>query len=455
MKNATYRLKDLATRPSAAATQNACKLCAPLGAALVFNGIAGAIPLLHGSQGCSTYIRRYVIGHFREPIDIASSSFSEETTIFGGGDNLRLAISNMVQQYHPSLIGIATTCLAETIGEDIAMHLRGIDPATELPPIVHVSTPSYHGTHIDGFHRTVYGLIDRFAQYATPRKSVALFPGMLSPADFRHLRSVVESFGLECIMTPDYSLTLDGGSWEDYQSIPQGGTTIAELTATGSCAAAIEFRSVEKPDLSAAALLQQRCHMSSYTLPLPLGIDACDRFFSTLSRIAGTPVPQQHTLTRARLVDSYVDGHKFVAGKRIAVYGDEDLAPALALFAAEIGCRVTVIVSGASEKQLRGTCASLPNLSETMILPDADFEDLNAAAAQTGTELLIGSSKGYHLARKLGIPLVRAGFPVHDRLGGQRLLHTGYEGTLQLFDRIVNTIIDHKQAASDVGYMTW
>jgi nitrogenase molybdenum-iron protein alpha/beta subunit len=66
-----YALAALTPSPSAAATQNACKLCAPLGAALVFKGIRGAVPLLHGSQGCSTYIRRYLISHFREPVDIA------------------------------------------------------------------------------------------------------------------------------------------------------------------------------------------------------------------------------------------------------------------------------------------------------------------------------------------------------------------------------------------------
>ena len=68
-------------------TRNACKLCTPLGACLVFRGVEGCIPFLHGSQGCSTYIRRYLISHFREPIDIASSNFHEESAIFGGSNN--------------------------------------------------------------------------------------------------------------------------------------------------------------------------------------------------------------------------------------------------------------------------------------------------------------------------------------------------------------------------------
>ena len=76
------------TRQPSSATRNACKLCAPLGACLAFRGVEGAIPLLHGSQGCATYIRRYMISHFREPMDIASSNFGETAAIFGGRENL-------------------------------------------------------------------------------------------------------------------------------------------------------------------------------------------------------------------------------------------------------------------------------------------------------------------------------------------------------------------------------
>ena len=62
--------------PSHVSTTNACKLCTPLGATLAFKGVEGAIPFLHGSQGCATYMRRYIISHFREPMDIASSALA-------------------------------------------------------------------------------------------------------------------------------------------------------------------------------------------------------------------------------------------------------------------------------------------------------------------------------------------------------------------------------------------
>ena len=46
-------------------TRNACKVCTPLGASIVFKGVEGCVPLIHGSQGCATYIRRYLISHYK------------------------------------------------------------------------------------------------------------------------------------------------------------------------------------------------------------------------------------------------------------------------------------------------------------------------------------------------------------------------------------------------------
>ena len=62
-------------------------------------------------------MRRYLISHYKEPVDIACSNFGEQTAIFGGSVNLKTALDNLQKQYHPELIGIATTCLSERITE--------------------------------------------------------------------------------------------------------------------------------------------------------------------------------------------------------------------------------------------------------------------------------------------------------------------------------------------------
>ncbi len=94
------------SNPSYVSTTNACKLCKPLGACLAFRGVEGAVPFLHGSQGCATYMRRYIISHYREPMDIASSSLGEKQAVYGGGPNLKQGLGNVMNKYGARLIGV-------------------------------------------------------------------------------------------------------------------------------------------------------------------------------------------------------------------------------------------------------------------------------------------------------------------------------------------------------------
>jgi nitrogenase molybdenum-iron protein NifN len=50
------------------------------------------------------------------------------------------------------------------------------------------------------------------------------------------------------------------------------------------------------------------------------------------------------------------------------------------------------------------------------------------------------------------VPLIRTGFPIHDRIGGQRVLHVGYRGTQFLFDAVANAMLERKQETSTIGY---
>ena len=337
------------------ASRNACKVCAPLGACLAFRGIEGAIAFLHGSQGCSTYIRRYMISHFKEPIDIACSNFSEATTVFGGRENLRQGLENVIRQYDPKVVGIATTCLAETIGEDVAYHLREIRKtvAGPWPEIVHVGTPSYAGTHAEGFHAAIRAIVDTFAEGGPRENVVNLLPGIVSPADLRYLKSILRDFGVEPIVLSDYSDTLDGPTWSEYQRIPQGGTPLADIRRMGRAMATIEFGSTTDPAKTAGALLQERFGVPNFSLPQAIGVVQTDRFFDALTAITGRPSPAEHVDERGRLIDAYVDAHKYVFGKRAVVYGEQDLVAAMASFLMEIGIDPVLCGSGARTGKLR------------------------------------------------------------------------------------------------------
>jgi nitrogenase molybdenum-iron protein NifN len=435
-------MSSMTETKSYVSTRNSCKLCAPLGASLVFKGIEGCVPLIHGSQGCATYIRRYMISHFKEPVDIASSNFSEETTVYGGSRNFITGIDNIIRQYKPKVIGIASTCLSETIGEDIPGHIRHYqesraDETEPLPIFIHTSTPSYCGSHADGFHNTVLSVVKTLAKYEKAGDHLTLFPGMVTPADIRYLKEIMEDFGLDCTIFPDYSETLDNVYTAEYQLIPTGGTSVKDIVAMGDSKAVLEFGSVfnkgylksrnTNVSQTAGEWLESTCLVRNHQMPLPIGIEATDRFMNALNEISGKIIPKKYQFERGRLVDAYVDAHKYVFGKKALLYGEEDLVVALADWLREIGI-------------------------EPFWIKDADFETLREEAEKIQPDLLIGNSKGYYIARERKIPLVRLGFPIHDRFGATRIHQIGYRGTQELFDLVVNALIEYKQENSPIGY---
>lgn len=450
-------------------TRNACKLCTPLGAALAFSGIENSVPLLHGSQGCSTYIRRYMISHFKEPVDIASTNFSEETAIFGGGSNLKRALDNITTQYKPGMIGVATTCLSETIGDDVPMMLRDYKAgkkAEDLPAIVHVSTPSYRGTHADGFHNAVRAIVDTLlpgSEYIKDAeegmgvlpKMVNIFPGMVSPEDMRYMKEIISGFGVKGIMLPDYSERLEGALWAEFKRIQEGGTKLSDIRRMPNAAGSVEFGRVLAKSESAGKVLKERFNVPLYSPGLPIGVNETDSFISALNEITGIETPDAIKKERERLIDSYVDGHKYVSQAKAVVYGEEDLVAGIVSFLAETGIKPVLCASGAKSGLLETALKDInPGLdkSNTLIMSGADFAEIEEIAAKLKPDIIIGHSKGYSVARKLDIPIVRVGFPIHDRFGGSRILHLGYRGAQQLFDRIVNAIMEKRQVASEVGW---
>jgi len=450
------------------ATTNACKLCMPLGASLFFKGIESGISLLHGSQGCSTYIRRYLISHFREPVDIASSNFSEDTAIFGGGANLKKAMDNIRRQYNPGLIGVASTCLSETIGDDVPQIIKKyIDEHKDedLPRIVYVSTPSYAGTHAYGFHRAVKATVESFFSndikpfaglISQDRQAmVNLLPGMASPADLRYLKRIMYEFGINTIMLPDYSESLDGGLWRKFEPMQGGGTRLEDIAHMKKAETSLELGRVLSFQDSAGHLLEKEQKVGRHSLGLPIGVKETDRFFAVLEEISGRKTPDFFLKERERLVDSYVDGHKYVSHMRAVVHGEEDLVVGLVSFLREIGIIPVLAASGGQSKFFMEAIKQVAPDAERIginVREGADFMEIEEEAKNLSPDIIIGSSKGYGMARRLNIPMVRVGFPIHDRMGGSRVLHLGYRGAQQLFDNIVNNLLEHKQDASETGY---
>lgn len=464
------KIPVLKERKNFVATRNACKVCSPLGGSIAYKGIKGCVPVIHGGQGCATYIRRYLISHYKEPVDIASSNFSEESTIFGGEGNLNLAIQNVIAQYKPKVVGVCSTCLSETIGDDIGQALRNYKAANaddpSIPEFVYSSTPSYQGSHMDGFHETVAAITKAFATHVEPNDKVNIFPGFLSTEDLRILKRILADFEIDYIMVPDYSETLDNPVWDTYHRIPDGGTSVEELKLTGGAKASIEFGSIlNKGNLvgrinsnsqttTGAEHLEKKFGVKKFTINIPVGITQTDELFELLSDISGNPVPERYTMERGRLIDAYADGHKYVFGKKAVVYGEENFVIAMSAFLDEIGVEIILAASGGNSGILKKEIekSSPVHGKTTLVLNDLDYEKINELCIDMKPDLLVGNSKGYYIARELEIPLVRVGFPIHDRMGGSRLKHITYTGTQELFDKIGNAMMEYKQEHSEVGY---
>ncbi|MGE4520212.1 MAG: nitrogenase component 1 [Desulfobacteraceae bacterium] len=439
-------------------TTNACKMCTPMGASLAFRGVKGSMPFIHGSQGCATYMRRYIISHFREPADIASSSLGEKHAVFGGAPNLKKGILNVTEKYNPEMIGIASTCLTETIGDDLKMittEFLSEFADLDLPHLVTVSTPSYSGTHLNGWKLAVRSMIEKFAGSSpalTADNTINIFPNFLSPADIRLLSGIFREYGLKTMILPNISDTLDSPSWEEYINIPEGGTSVNEIALSHRSKASIELGYFHKGE-SAGSYLEENFSVKNYNLLPPVGMRATDVLLSAIEEITGLERPQRFVNERGRLIDALVDGHKYINFKKALVYGDEDFVVSMVSFLCETGVKPVIAASGGKadlRKRIEAICEGFCPCP--LVLEDSDFDTIEIAAADIKPDLMIGNSKGFKISKKLGIPLIRAGFPIHDRFGGQRIITTGYEGALSLLDLIVNTAITTLQEETRVGY---
>ena len=369
------------------ATQNACKLCNPLGACLAFRGIENCVPFLHGSQGCATYIRRYLISHYKEPIDIASSNFHEETAVFGGSHNLKIGLKNVSKQYKPEVIGIATTCLSETIGDDVPMIIREYKQefknGSPMPIMIHASTPSYMGSHIDGFHAAVRATVKTLAEKGAREKLINIFPNMVSPADIRYLKEILEDFKVPYMLLPDYSQTMDGGPWGEYHRIPPGGTPASAIAMAGSAIASIEFGSTLEPSKSAAGYLEEAFGVPRYHMALPIGIKESDKFFTLLETLTQQERPEKYDDERRRLIDAYADGHKYVFEQKVIIYGEEDLVVGMTAFLTEIGITPILCASGGKSGLLRKSIKELiPGMDELGIKVREGVDLIKTASLQ-------------------------------------------------------------------------
>jgi nitrogenase molybdenum-iron protein NifN len=416
---------------------NPLKMSQPIGGALAFMGVSGCMPVLHGSQGCTSFGLVLFVRHFRESIPLQTTAMNEVATILGGLDNLEQAVINIVKRANPDVIGICSTGVTEVKGDDVDAYIKLIrkrHPELANVGLVYVSTPDFKDAFQDGFAKTVTKLIEEIVpQYETrppcePQRVNVLAGCNLTPGDIDELRDIIESFGLEPTFLPDLSGSLDGHIPQDFTPTTLGGVSRADIAAMGTSSWTI---AVGEQLRDAAVALENRTGVPFALFDRLTGLSANDEFVAFLSRISSREAPLKIRRQRGQLVDAMLDGHFHFGGKRIAIGAEPDLLWGVGTWLTEMGATLEAVVTTTNSPLLE----RLP--SDEVII--GDLEDLERLAV--GCDLLITHSHGRQSADRLKIPFHRMGLPMFDRLGAAQEVTVGYRGTRNLIFTIGNIFI--------------
>jgi nitrogenase molybdenum-iron protein beta chain len=422
---------------------NPCKTCQPVGAMYAALGVKNCMPHSHGSQGCCSYHRMVLSRHFKEPAIASSSSFTEGASVFGGRSNINTAVKNVFDMYNPDIIAIHTTCLSETIGDDLGSYITDMK-IPEGKTVVHCNTPSYVGSHINGYFNMMTGFITYLTKKTgTSNGKTAIFPGWVNPGDIRELKRIAALLDVPTVFFPDQSGVMDAPMTGSYKMYPEGGTTLEEIKGLGDSNGVIALGDIiSSPP---AEHLQKKFKVPFSLLPLPVGITNTDKYILALRQKSQKEVPVELDDERGRLVDLLLDSHQYTYQKEVAIFGDPDTVIGLTSLVLEMGMIPKYVITGSPHSDFVHIVNALfakYGATGCTVKSGADLFLLHQWIKNEPVDLMIGTTYGKQIARAQDIPFIRAGFPVIDRYGGPLLPIVGYTGGIMLAEKIINALLD-------------
>jgi nitrogenase molybdenum-iron protein beta chain len=362
------------------------------------------------------------------------------------------AIDNIFSIYEPDVIAIHSTCLSETIGDDLKQISEKAKEEGKVPlgkHVIYCNTPSYVGSHVTGYANMLKGIVDYFPESTGKRADkVNLMSGWIEPSDMREVKRIAEMMGAKYILFPDTSDVVDTPQTGKYKMYPKGGTSIADLIASGNSKATLALGEWATKD--AAIHLENKCKVPFEIVDLPIGLSATDRFVVSLSKKAEVTIPESITNERGKLVDIITDMHQYLYGKRVAMWGDPDQLIPLTEFLLDLDMKPVYIVSGTPGKKMSQKLEKL--LSEKV--PEAKYRNgeradmflLHQWIKNEPVDLLIGNTYGKYISRDENIPLLRMGFPIMDRVGHSYFPTVGYMGGIRILEKILGLLMDKQDA---------
>jgi len=394
---------------------NPLKHSQSIGAAIAFQGINNALPIIHGAQGCTFLGKVLLTKHFREPIALASTKLFTENVVMGSEDTITRTVEGFIEKNSPEIIGVMTSGLSEVKGDDASSVAKQLQREYTHCAILHIPTPDYEGGLESGYAKaveTLLGLVKKPGTKTVTGQINVLAGSHLTPADFTELRDIIESFGLKPIMLPDLS-ALDG-SRQGMSPIATGGTSVDEISEMSKS----EFTLAIGSSMEASAKkLKDRFGMEYRVFESIAGSRDTDMLMETLSMLRGRPVPEKYERQRRILTDGMRDAHFYYGNKKACLALENDLSLQAASWLDEMGAEIEIV--------------------------DVNSGDL--FSVEGNFDLLISNSHAEDTAKRLGAPLYQMGFPVYKVLGNNHKVTIGYRGTLGLINDIANLFLEvHK-----------
>jgi len=407
---------------------NPLKTSPAIGASYALHGIENALSLFHAAPGC-TFLGKVLLTQVtKEPVGVVGTDIKEIATIMDGGELLEEKILSHYKKFKPSLIGVIATALSEVRGEDIESSVRSLinKNSTENTELLYINTPDYIGGFSEGYAKTVETIIDKLVEPSIDEiaDQINIIPsGSMTIAEIDEIKELVSAFGLKSIVLPDISRSIDG-SKNHYSNLPFDGTTMDDIKCFSKSAATIVIgESMSK----VTRLLSDKLDMPLFPIEIPVGLSASDHLITILMDISGNQPTEIIKRWRNRLIDAMADTHLLMADKEISLGLEKDDIMGLIPFINELGIKLRVaIASTSSSKKFE--------IDSSIGIKVGDLEDLEILGSDS--DLLISNSHAKEASKRLGIPLLRMGFPITDSFGEQYRSRIGYKGSLQFLFEI-------------------
>ena len=443
--------------------------CQPAGAQYAGIGVKDCIPLVHGGQGCSMFVRLLFAQHFKENFDIASTSLHEESAVFGGVKRLEDGVLTLARRY-PDLrvITLITTCSTEVIGDDIEGTINLCNRAIkkEFPDrkihLVPVHTPSFKGSQVSGYDECVRSMIKTIARKGKPTDKLNIFPGWINPGDVILLKHYLKEMDVDATLFMDTE-DFDSPMMPDKTVHTHGRTTVEDIQGSGSAIGSLCLARYE--GASAGKFLYEEFETPNHEVNTPYGIKNTDTMLQKISAITGKEIPESLVKERGLALDALADlAHMFFANKKVAIFGHPDLVFGLAQFCLEVELEPVLLLIGDDQGSKYKKDPRIAELQNSVnfnieIVHNTDLWELERRIKnkEVDIDLIMGHSKGRYVAIDNNIPMVRVGFPTFDRAGLYRKPTIGYRGAMELGEAIANAMFAHMEYTKNKEWLlnTW